>query len=256
MIGGIQDKKETLDSFYIEYAEWDEDHKKEIVERFSGVLRELNLIFDDSFDISKTRFRQKADFYTLFLVIDEFVSEGRTVEQKEIEPLRDDLRILDFHIRPESDVEICSEYAIKCVSQANSASSRRWRYNFLKPILAGTYLSGKLDNVGAKVFYKLKEELSLGYGYCPEPVFECLVCDEEISGDFSHCVLAWSRGTTAYQIENAEWIHFSCVEGQSDWVILERPNDDQLTNETSLLYFDSNRSTPRNIFQSEERNSG
>ena len=229
MIDGIQDKKATLDSFYIEYAEWDEDHKKEIVERFSGVLSELNLIFDDSFDISKTRFRQKADFYTLFLVIDELVSEGRTVEKKEIEPLRDDLRILDLNIRPESDVEICSEYAIKCVSQANSASSRRWRSNFLKPILVGTYLSSKPDKAGAKVFYSLMEALSLGDIYCPAPVFECLVCEEEISGDFSHCVLAWSRGTTAYQIENAEWIHFSCVEGQSDWVILERPNDDQLT---------------------------
>ena len=229
MIDGIQDKKATLDSFYIEYAEWDEENKKNIVERFSGALRELNLIFDDSFNISETRFRQKADFYTLFLVIDGFVSEGQTVEKKEIEPLRDDLRTLDFHIRPESDLEICSEYAIKCVSQANSASSRKWRYNFLKPILAGTYLVRKPDKAGAKVFYSLMENLSLGDAYCPAPVFECLVCGEEISDDFSHCVLAWSRGATAYQIENAEWIHFSCVEGQSDWVILERPNDDQLT---------------------------
>ena len=106
MIDGIQDKKATLDSFYIEYAEWDEENKKNIVERFSGALRELNLIFDDSFNISETRFRQKADFYTLFLVIDGFVSEGQTVEKKEIEPLRDDLRTLDFHIRPESDLEI------------------------------------------------------------------------------------------------------------------------------------------------------
>ena len=229
MIDGIQDKKTTLDNFYIKYAEWDEGHKKKIEERFSGVLRELSLIFDDSFDISKTRFRQKADFYSLFLVIDKLVSEGRIVEQKKIEPLQDDLRMLQLNIWPESDVEICREYAIKCVSQANSVSSRRWRYNFLKPILAGTYLARKPDKDGAKIFYSLMEDLSLGDGYCPGPVFRCLVCEEEISGDFSHCVLAWSRGTTAYQINNAEWIHFSCVEGQYDWVILERPNDDQLT---------------------------
>ena len=136
---------------------------------------------------------------------------------------------MDLTIRPESDVEICREYAIKCVSQANSASSRRWRYDFLKPILAGTYLARKPDKAGAKVFYGLSEELSLGDGYCPDPVYKCPVCEEEISGDFSHCVLVWSRGTTAYQIMYAEWIHFSCVQGKSDWVILGRPNDEQLT---------------------------
>ena len=241
MIDDIQDKKTKLDEFYMKYAKWDESHKKEIEERFSGVLRELSLIFDDSFDISKTRFRQKADFYSLFLVIDKLVSEGRTFEKKKIEPLQDDLRMLQENIRPESDVGICREYAIKCVSQANSASSRRWRYNFLKPVLAG--IARKPDMVGAKVFYDLKESLSLGDLYCPDPVFVCPVCEREISGDFSHCVLAWRRGTTAYQITDAEWIHFSCVEGKSDWVvlerpyvegksdwvILERPNDDQLT---------------------------
>ena len=225
MIEGIQDKKVTLDSFYIEYAKWDKRYKKEIVERFSGVLKELSLIFDNTLDISRTRFRQKADFYTLFLLIDEFVSEGRTIEQKEIKFLQNDLRILQKSIRPESDVEICSEYAIKCVSQANSASSRRWRHRFLKPILAGTYLAGKPDNTGAKVFYRLMEGLSIGDGYC----LNCQVCSQEISGDFADCVLAWDRAATVNQIANVEWIHCSCVEGQSDWVVLERPNDDQLT---------------------------
>ena len=241
MIDDIQDKKTKLDKFYIEYAEWNEGCKKKIVERFSGVLRQLSFIFDDSFDISKTRFRRKADFYSLFLVIDKLVSEGLTFEQKKIELLREDLKTLDWAIWPGSYVEICREYAIKCVSQANSALSRRWRYNFLKPVLAGT--ARKPDMVGAKVFYDLKEGLSSSDGYCPEPVFQCPVCEKEISGDFSRCVLAWRRGTTAYQITDAEWIHFSCVEGKSawvvlerpyvegksDWAILERPNDEQLT---------------------------
>ena len=226
MICGIQDKKATLDNFYIKYAEWNAIHKIKIMERFSNVLKEIGVIFDDSLDIKKTRFRQKSDFYTLFLVIDEFVSEGRTIEQKETRYLREDLETLQFHIRPESNVEICSEYAIKCVSQANSASSRRWRHRFLKAILAGTYVGGQPDNDSAKVFYRLREALSIGDGYCPNPVFECLVCDKEISGIFSDCVLAWGRAATVNQIANVEWIHCSCVEGQSDLVVLERPNHD------------------------------
>lgn len=226
MIDGIQDKKTTLDSFYIKFAEWDKSNKMEIQDRFSGVLRELGFIFDYSLDISETRFRQKADFYTLFLVLDEFVSKGLTVEHKNIEFLQEDLMVLQEKIRPESDVEICSEYAIKCVSQANSASSRRWRHRFLKPILAGTYIRKPPDQVGSRVFYKLMEGISKGdsMGFCPEPVFNCPVCDGEISGDFRHCKLAWNRSDPVYQVANAVWIHRSCVKDQSSWLILERPN--------------------------------
>lgn len=222
MIDDIQDKKTKLDEFYMKYAKWDESHKKEIEERFSGVLREFRLIFNDSFDISKTRFRQKADFYALFLVIDEFMSKGQTIEQKEVKPLQDDLRALQENIRPESEVKICSEYAIKCVSQANSASSRRWRRRFLRPILAGTYVGGMPDSDGSRVFYGLKEGLS-------KDDFECEVCGKKIARDSADQLLAWSRSVAVNQISNAVWIHRSCVGDQADWLVLERPSEDRST---------------------------
>ena len=222
MLGGIQDKKTNLDYFYTEYTKWDKTNKKVIVDRFSSVLRELSLIFNTSLDISKTRFRQKTDFYTLFLVIYDFVSEGRTVEQKEIEPLRSDLRILEENIRPTSYVEICSEYAIKCVSQANTASSRRWRYQFLKAILAGTYLGAPPNGIETQMFYRLVEELHAPSDMCPSPVFECPVCDKEISEDFSECLLAWNSADSVKQVYNASWIHRSCIADQINWTFLER----------------------------------
>ena len=174
MIGGIQDKKGSLDGFYVKFSKWKKNERRKVVARFLKTLREIDIIFRGSeFSISETRFRQKADFYTLFLVVDGFASEGRTVKRKELRPLQDDLMVLQENIRPESEIEICSEYAIKCVSQANSASSRRWRYRFLRPILAGTYIGGPPDSEGAKVFYRLMDELSKGdsMGFCPEPVF-------------------------------------------------------------------------------------
>lgn len=232
MLGGIQDKKETLDLFYIDYAKWDGKEKKEITERFSQVLEEIRTIFTGyTKSISSTRFRQKADFYTLFLAIYSFVIEGRTVKEKDLSLLQDDLDILQSNIRPESDIEICSEYAIKCVSQANSASSRKWRHWFLQPILAGTYISGQPDGEGAKVFYRLMEDLSSGdsMALCPEPVFYCPVCNGEISGDFTECVLAWDRAETVNQISNAIWMHRSCKDSQTGWLVLERPNDGRST---------------------------
>lgn len=228
MIDGIQDKKGSLDDFYIKFAKWEKSEKGNVIDRFSKTLGEIGLIFEDlKLLISETRFRQKADFYTLFLVVDGFASEGRTVKGKELGSLQDDLMVLQENIRPESEVEICSEYAIKCVSQANSASSRRWRQHFLRPILAGTYIGGQPDNEGAKVFYGLMEGLSTGdsMGLCPEPVFSCPVCDKEISGIFSDCVLAWDRAVTVNQIANADWIHRSCTESEAGWLVLERPSN-------------------------------
>ena len=232
MIAGVQDKKGSLDYFYIKLAKWARNEKGQVVTRFLRTLAEIDLMFRDSgFSISETRFRQKADFYTLFLVVESFAFEGGTVEGKELGPLRDDLMMLQENIRPESDVEICSEYAIKCVSQANSASSRRWRHRFLKPILAGTYTGGRPDNEGAKVFYRLMEGLSAGdpMGFCPEPAFDCPVCDKEISGTFSDCVLAWDRAATVNQIANAVWMHQSCAGSAIEWLVLERPSNDQPT---------------------------
>lgn len=232
MIDGVQDKKKTLDDFYIKFANWNEDGKNIIVDRFSKTLHEIYLMFKDSqLAISETRFRQKADFYTLFLVVDEFVSKGRMIEGKELGPLQEDLMVLQHHIRPESEVEICSEYAIKCVSQANSASSRRWRHNFLRPILGGTYVGGRPDIEGATVFYRLKDELSAGdsMGLCPEPVFNCPVCDGEISGTFNDCVLAWDRSEMVNQINNSIWMHRSCAGSQANWLVLERPNNGKPT---------------------------
>lgn len=233
MIDGIQDKKTTLDDFYIKYANWDNNHKNEIITKFYKVLREVELIFNNCLEISETRFRQKADFYTLFIAVEQLISEGYTIVGKKLEYLSEDFNILQFHIRPESDTDICREYAIKCVSQANSASSRRWRHNFLRSILAGTYIGTLPDEIGTEVFYRIMDDISIEKsGYCPDPVFNCPICDNEISGDFKDCVLAWRRTASAKQIYNADWIHKSCLDEKEEWVFAEREyprNENQTT---------------------------
>ncbi len=230
MIDGIQDKKTALDDSYIRYSKWDKNHKKEITTRFLDILGELKCIFGgDLLDISKTRFRQKADFYTLFIVINEFLSAGISIKGKDSTSLEQDLESLDKYIRPESHINICSEYAIKCVSQANSASSRRWRHRFLKPILAGTYAAVLPDKPGARVFYGLCEGVSEGdpreIGWCPDPVFYCPACSDEISGRFGNCKMVWHRSETVYQVANSQWIHDNCISDGNEWLVLERPKN-------------------------------
>ena len=230
MIDGVQDKKGTLDDFYIKFSKWKKSDKEQVIAKFRRTLGEISLICDsERFPLSETRYRQKADFYTLFLVVEGLLSDGWTIEGKELEPLRQDLAILDDNIRPESPIEICSEYAIKCVSQANSASSRRWRHRFLRPILAGTYIGGQPDSEGAAVFYRLMDESSKdnSLGMCTESVFECAVCGEEIENIPNDGALAWDRAAAVNQISNADWIHLSCIDLADRWLVLERPSDDQ-----------------------------
>lgn len=231
MIDGVQDKKARLDDFYIKYSNWSNDHKKRLKARFITVLEDLMTMDSiDIFEISDTRFRQKADFYTLFLVIDELLSEGFSTKGKELSYLERDLGTLHEYIRPESHIAICAEYAIKCVSQANSASSRRWRHHFLKPILAGTYAGRLPDDQGARIFYDLYEGVSVGdpidSGFCPNPVYYCPVCDDEIHEKFDDCKMVWHRSETVYQVANARWAHSNCLGNSSDWLALERPKND------------------------------
>lgn len=230
MIDGVQDKKARLDDFYIKYSNWSNDHKKRIKARFITVLEELRTMDSiDIFEISDTRFRQKADFYTLFLVIDELLSEGFSTKGKELSYLERDLGTLHEYIRPESHIAICAEYAIKCVSQANSASSRRWRHHFLKPILAGTYAGRLPDDQGARIFYDLYEGVSVGdpidSGFCPNPVYYCPVCDDEIHEKFDDCKMVWHRSETVYQVANSQWAHRNCLSDSDNWLALERPKN-------------------------------
>ena len=70
LLAGPQDKRDALDSFYLSYSSWEQHEKDAINNRFMKVIADLQQIFSDDFPISSTRFRQKADFYSLLLAID------------------------------------------------------------------------------------------------------------------------------------------------------------------------------------------
>lgn len=224
MLEGIQDKKEKLDNFYKKYATLDKAKVEEITKLFNDTLEEFKLIFgeDSKLEMRKTRFKQKADFYTLFLVIKDYLLANKSVRGKNLEALREDLELLDNHIAPESSIPICSEYAIKCVSQANSHSGRVWRERFMKAILNGTFLGVLPSEEDSIVYYGISEEIGFS-DMCPDPVFTCPECEEEIQGDYSECLMAWDKNETAFQISNSTWIHKNCLSSTGGWIALQRP---------------------------------
>ena len=138
LLEGVQDKKDRLDEFCEKYANI--KNKETLINRFMLILKNLSLIFDEEdFPISKTRFKQKSDFYSLFACIDEFHRRGLTLDVTKIEDIRKFLDTLNKNIDPHADEEDYREYAVRCLSDANSMSSRNWRLNYLKDYLDVAY---------------------------------------------------------------------------------------------------------------------
>jgi hypothetical protein len=67
MIGGIYDRRERLDEFYLMYEE-EFDESTYYVERFRSIVRIIERVIPN---IKGTRWSNKGEFYTLFLVLDE-----------------------------------------------------------------------------------------------------------------------------------------------------------------------------------------
>lgn len=222
LIAGPQEKRDTLDFYYLKYTVWEKNEVEKIEARFLACLNDLAILFPPERPISSTRFKQKSDFYSLLLAIDELRAEGGSLEGVGVEELRMDLRMLDFLIEPESAAPDCRDYAIKCVSQANTHGSRRWRMDFLKAILGGTYFRRPPTGDGATLFYRL----AMGnHGPFGEPTVNlCGVCDEKVSKDDA-VEIGWKKGSQVFQIHNGCRLHAGCMDS-SEWHVIAAPNSE------------------------------
>ncbi|MHB1681282.1 MAG: GmrSD restriction endonuclease domain-containing protein [Bacilli bacterium] len=210
LLGGVQDKRDKLDEFYEEYAEWDTEGMKQIEFTFLNILNTITIIFNSkSIPIAQTRFRQRADFYSLFTAIHELLQAGGSVLNKDLNYLQEDIRLLDDEIEPESTRDPLMEYAIKCVSQGNTLASRRWRADFIKSIFSGTFFPDVPGEEARFLFHDIIEPID--YGMCPPPEDTCPICKQQIT-DFSkeNAIVTWRKGELAFQISNSVFIHSAC----------------------------------------------
>lgn len=228
LLGGIQDKKSTLDQFYQDYSSWPRKDVAEIKDKFLRIIDDILIVFPiNFFPLSATRFRQKADFYSLFAAINELREEGNSLEGKDVTDLRKDFKLLDSNIAPEADVELFSEYAIKCVSQGNTIRSRLWRKDFLKDILAGTYINRLPKKETIEKYHHILWELyttgtEVG---CPPYCQECPTCNFEIeSYKNEDAKLGWTKEIVTFQLSNAKFAHLKCAKNSEFFHTPEDPN--------------------------------
>jgi len=206
-IDGIQDKKQSLDIFYENYSKWDKMHEATIKSLFLDTINDFSMIFTEEFPIYNTRFKQKADFYSLVAAIKELKQSSGTLEDKDLKELRADLNLLDEYIEPESDIEIFSEYAIKCLSQGNTYSSRTWRKNLLKGILAGVYLNKKPEKEIEEQFIHILLDIN---SVEENRTITCPKCEKIIYElDNSQLSLTWESDN--FNLSNASITHRECI---------------------------------------------
>lgn len=239
---GISDKKDAIDECCRDYAVWPEAESSKTRTEFEGVIADITKIFDSSLPMKKTRWKQKADFYSFFFAVLSLKRNGLTLPD-DVSWLRQDLRLLDKRIAPTSEVPILSKYAVYCVSQANSASSRNWRMQFVRAILRGTYASAMDDEEQRDIVSETASDLRFsvdpafnGDGCPPAEGFTCGVCGMRDEGETSlgDSVLYWPKGTKAFQLSNAQWAHARCRAGINAEVLIEGadiagavPDDDE-----------------------------
>lgn len=215
---GISDKKDAIDECCRDYATWAKAESAASRAEFDGAISDIAKIFNSTFPMKKTRWKQKADFYSLFFAVLSLRRDGYALPA-DLSFLRQDLTLLDGRIAPTSEVPILRRYAVYCVSQANSASSRNWRMAFVRAILRGTYAAAMDDEEQRKIVSETASDLRFaidplfnGDGCPPAQGFVCEGCGESDEGETSlgRSILYWPAGATAFQLSNARWAHSRC----------------------------------------------
>jgi hypothetical protein len=215
---GISDKKDAIDECCRDYAAWPEAESAAARVEFEGAISDIAKIFDTTYPMKKTRWKQKADFYSFFFAVLTLRRAGLALPS-DLSLLRQDLTLLDSRIAPTSEVPILSKYAIYCVSQANSASSRNWRMAFIKAILRGTYAGSINDQEQRNIVSETASDIRFaiaptfeGEGCPPVEGFVCGACGGGDEGETSlaKSILYWPAGSLVFQLSNAKWAHAEC----------------------------------------------
>lgn len=136
ILEGMQDKKKSIDELCEKYEVIPDIEKTEGL--FKKTIADIETVFTN-LDITKMRFKQRTDLYTIFAVVLDMIKSGRKLKN-DLYELQSKLKYLDENIKPLSEDEKLREYAIKCTSDANSYTSRKWRYDFMRDIFEEAYI--------------------------------------------------------------------------------------------------------------------
>jgi hypothetical protein len=215
LASGIQDKKLSLDRHYLDFQEWPDISLYR--SKFEQIIAQVQIVFsEDKFPISRTRFHQKADFYSLFAALARILKSGHKLEESKLPDLREQLSWLDSLIEPGAP-SLYGEYAVRCVSDANSIGSRNWRSQFLENFLLSAYQPSEEEQEKiAHFLFQFIGAFDSG-GFCPPAHYTCPICEEEVE-EYGKGIV-WVIAKSMLFLDEIQAAHLTCVEGNPQYVI-------------------------------------
>ena len=216
LLQGVQEKKKELDSFYINFSTWNKEEKDLVSERFEDLARFIKSLFTNQ-ELRETRFRQKADFYSLFAASNIFIQRKIALDASDIELVFDQLQGLDWGISPSAEVAFFQQYAVRCISDANSHSSRLWRTKFLYTLLFQPLTEEELTESQQRMIVSIVSDLPYlnDSGMCPIAYPECAHCGETSNEKDNQLLVGWYANQKKY-ISNTYWVHQNCCTKNED----------------------------------------
>ncbi len=154
LIGHV-DKKNHLDEYF--KNDISKDDAADVRGKFNYVLDKINYL-NNSFEIVKSRYKQRNDFYTLF----DFVFNNADLTEEELLQFYKILILIGQDIKPsQANCQPLRDYAINCVTQSNSKNARENRLEFFNLLFLNK--TEKLNEVQKQVmeFYKLKFDATM-----------------------------------------------------------------------------------------------
>jgi hypothetical protein len=149
MLKGHIEKKTHIDSYF--ETDITDVESRQIENDFRIVLGKIELL-NNSFEISKTRYRQRNDFYTLF----DFINKNKELDNESLLVFYKVLVLIAADIKPSQ--EYCKplmEYARNCVTQSNSKTSRENRLTFFNELFLNKTSVPNQTQIDILEFYNL-----------------------------------------------------------------------------------------------------
>jgi hypothetical protein len=147
---GHVDKKDNMDDYF--KSDLSTEDCTSIKSKLNDVLTKINL-FNKIFPISDTRYKQKNDFYTLV----DFLSTHTELSISTLQYFYKILVLIGKDIRPtQENCEPFKEYALNCVTQSNSKTSRANRLKFFNELFINNGEKLNPEQLKINSFYGLK----------------------------------------------------------------------------------------------------
>lgn len=206
MLQGIQDKKKKLDDCYAQNETMDEDVKANLQRDIGFIKTNIEEILPR---LRTTRFKNKGDFYSLFMSFYRFHQEGLRFPS-DLTPIRETLLELNRMVSRDAESENLLTYFEGCSNSPDSMRNRRFRIRLLDGLLRPLFV----ETDERRNFTEEQKQ----FIWHREDEKTCAICNEMVDSydDYQpDHEIPWSRGGPT-SVTNGRITHQRCNIGRGN----------------------------------------